>query len=561
MKQSVAIINFFKHFNNEYVSNNLRKYEISEDLYPVHMQENIDAHLQIIFNDISHVQLPLFNELDQDFILINQIVNAILFVKTVLFVNRIDTNICSKILIRFFVSKDELLNNFLENLKQVIVVYGTSSVHETVYSFLRDLFCKEEETFEVFCMKYFSYCLTKNDPFAIFELPILHDNLWDFNDYLESLANTYLLRFVCKTENYKKKLSNYIFDEGEKSKEIDNYAVPFLDRLISFFEKTKDMKILELFYCVFFENIILMHFINNLDSEEFYEVLTTFDNNTKSLSAYSSKFYKILNIFESLRQYKKYSTQSNEKQFQLIEHQLNKNIFLLLDCWNDNHHKLKYALQNVTILTLKNSLLEFNSSNLCRTNTNVTLEQNALIESCFSENLHLSLEPLHKSEIFIKQYKFNNLIFSSIMTNMVVDSPFLNPFATTKTKLNLQLHFYEYLLLACFQNDDEILFKILKERFYKFLDLSHPSEKHTDSSSQDLLKTTYKKFYLNGLMACTQNEKKVKWNKFLSIWRESFETGVYGNFRIMLIFSPSLKLNKINYNLDPTLDEYVYKLQ
>lgn len=566
MSLSGSITLFFQNLNREYVLENYETYFISKKLDPVSMEENIHNHLNTIFKEhIFTEQDELFEE-NGNVLVLTKTINAFFFIQTVLYVNKIDVIKYGDILISFFKTKDEFLVDFLGNLKEAMIVYGSGSVPSSVFAFLRILFLKEQDIFEVFCNKYFSYCLLKNDPLGLFELGLLNEDCWLYEFYFEDCIDKFLIRYIDKTENFKKKLISYMFGEDEVPRETRLVPISFANRLNLIIENTKNLRVLELFLTVIFENCILMNFVKNLDFEFFFKTIKMLYHNysmgVETVSV-AKRYQKIMDLFNRLSQYNQQLPGISDEKLSIIETYFYKKVSLLLECIASKYHKLDYTGNHVTFITLKKKYLLLDSDLETNSSSSNLLLQNELIKESLSEKIRIDLEALNDSEQFIKQYNFENLIFSSRLTNFVISSPFIDPFKNTGNfplKLNLNLHLYEYLLLMCFEKVDALSFKTMKYQFYKHLDSCYPTVLHNDTNSQELLKITYKKFYQQNLMISLNDKKKLKWNSFLAIWGDCFERNYYGNLKVMLIFNPSQKLNKTNYVFDESLKEYVYIL-
>lgn len=530
------------------------------------MEENIHNHLNTIFNE------PIFTEQDELFeqdinsVVLTKTINAFFFIQTVLYVNKIDVIKYGDILISFFKIKDEFLVDFLGNLKEAIIVHGSNSVHSSIFAFLRILFLKEQDIFEQFCNKYFSYCLLKDDPLGLFELGLLNDDCWLYEYYFEECINKFLIRYIDKTENFKKKLISYLFGQDDGPRETKMLSFSFTKRLNFIIQNTKNIRVFELFLTVIFDNCILMNFVKNLDFELFLKTIKMlYHNYSLGVETVSvvKRYEKIMDLFNQLSKYKQQLSGISDKKLSIIETNFDKKVSLLLECVASKYHKQDYTGKHITLLSLKKKYLCQDSDSETSSSSSSLLLQNELIKGSLSEKISIDLVASNESEQYLKQYNFENLIFSSKLTNFVITSPFIDPFeknGNLTLKLNLHLHLYEYLLLMCFQQVDTLSFESMKYQFYKYLDLCYPAKLHNDNNSQQLLKITYKKFYQQNFMISLNYKKKLKWNSFLALWGDCFENNYYENLKVMLIFTPSQKLNKTKYVFDETLKEYVYIL-
>ena len=563
MNSHDEMFDYFCVLNARHIRENYDKYKINENLDPIGMEENINHHLHTIYNEPLVIDKCYNVQEYPSCVYLNKTLNAYFFIKSVLKLNNIYSNKWNDILVKYMQNKDELLFNFLENLKENLIIQGTRSIYHPLYEFSSVLFMKETSILEQFCKRYFSFCILKNDPLLIFQLPLVNVFFWEGGAVFEDVFDKLLIIYINKTENFKKKLVNYLFEKEEKIYSTHMHQHSFSRRLDFLSKSIKSYKIYELFWELLFEKAILEPFLDNIDFVDFYQTIfnlhSNYSKNIESKSVNQKRYSKLMELYNYLPKHQEFLAELSEQRLILVKTYFNQKVPLLLKCWSSKYYKQDFEKENVTIICMKKSFIHMHNEEI---NQDI-VSQNTLIKTTLSNCVSLNLEAANENERFLKEYNFDNLIFLSTLTSFVIETPFSNPFeinSEIKSTLNLHLNFHEYLFLSCFQETNTLYFEILKGRFYKLLDFCDGTKTHNDDNSQGLLKTTYKKFYEQSFMVSLENEKRLKWNSFLSLWRKSFETNNFGSLRVTLITKPSKKLNKINYILDESLEEYVYKL-
>ena len=543
----------FKSHSLALIEEDRAKFKVSKDISINDVQQRITIHLNTLFERFH------LTPWEQDMHFVNLIIvfEALNFIKEVLFINKIVIQKAYALLGEYMADTKDIFDVFLKSYCHTVAKNHQKKIDKDIDRFLKVFFVKQPSILNKFLSQLFDICVKQNNPLKALEIGLNGNGSFKNCSKLQDYAYEWIQLYSRKSQV----LQNSIFKFAQESRTLNT------NDNIDTFECIKVATLnalksngVDLIYQLVYESLV---FKSAIDMKNGYEMLFNFILLLNDKISENEHFFEDTNIYEIFNVLFNNSCTNTKEQKSTFIKNANE-LWLLL---YDEHMQQTDKKQNVQITMVKKKILEMMLDGSIQPSN---FQENVLMKAAIKPTWDkFGIDSQIGNEPFLKQYRYENLLLSSKLTTMVVETPFKDPYYKLyendilQSNLHLKLNFYEYLILFSFGNDDIINFEVFKNRFYQNLNKCHPAVTHNDNNSRVLFKKCLKPFYKSSFIVsysennASKANKILKWSKLLIKWKDSFEKDDYTNFTLNLNLTKKLNIDKSQYIFDKSIKQYV----